>query len=576
MRVGLGLGPVFARELVVGARRRRMYAGRAAFVGLLLLWMWSAWASIASQVVVEGRDLALLGKRFFEGMVAIQLAVVLLAAPAATAGALCIEKARGSLQHTFLTDLTAGEVVRGKLAAKLAPVLAVMASGIPVLALVGLFGGLDYAMLAGAYLVTAATATMAATVGLFLSVWARKAHQALLGAYAILAAWLLACVLLEPVFWYLGIPPPVLGSWFSHLVVDTNPVLVTMIPIQGFRNDVGLLDQLAFSAFAILLAAALLAVATWRVRPVTMAQADRPARRAKTGWAARLVGLLPGPDLDANPVLWREWHRKRPTRWVGRAWTAYGLVSLLASGSILLAYYTNPAVHELPVWAGYVNAAEVSLGLLLLGVSAASALAEERDRGILDIIMATTLSTGVIVWGKWWGAFALVARLAILPTWVTAGLAMVTGGWASFLMMIALMLAGAAMVTSLGLALATWARRPGRAILWTVAIFGLLTVGWPIQIEVLRPLLPRDDGFWSGMILASPAFGIAWLTTNAGWIYPWGGDLRDWAGCWAVCYATAALVLAIATRLTFDRRMGRIPDRPSRPRHDSPGSAGPV
>ena len=54
-------------------------------------------------------------------------------------------------------------------------------------------------------------------------------------------------------------------------------------------------------------------------------------------------------------------------------------------------------------------------------------LAEERDRGSLDVIMATPLTSREIVWGKWWGTFAMVPRLAILPIWVAAGASMVTG-----------------------------------------------------------------------------------------------------------------------------------------------------
>ena len=34
------------------------------------------------------------------------------------------------------------------------------------------------------------------------------------------------------------------------------------------------------------------------------------------------------------------------------------------------------------------------------------------------------------------------------------------------------------------------------------------------------------------------------------------------AACWIAVYATAAAVLMVATRYTFDRCLGRIPDRP--------------
>ena len=51
-----------------------------------------------------------------------ELALILLAAPAATAGAVCLDKARGTLDHMLVTDLSNAEIVLGKLAARLVPV----------------------------------------------------------------------------------------------------------------------------------------------------------------------------------------------------------------------------------------------------------------------------------------------------------------------------------------------------------------------------------------------------------------------------------------------------------------------
>ena len=49
-------------------------------------------------------------------MIGTQLTLVLLAAPAATAGAICVDRRRGTLMHMLMTDLSAGEIVLGKLA----------------------------------------------------------------------------------------------------------------------------------------------------------------------------------------------------------------------------------------------------------------------------------------------------------------------------------------------------------------------------------------------------------------------------------------------------------------------------
>ena len=54
---------------------------------------------------------------------------------------------------------------------------------------------------------------------------------------------------------------------------------------------------------------------------------------------------------------------------------------------------------------GLMNAFQVSLGLLLLSVGAATSLAEERVRGSLDVLLSTPMSTRSILAGKWWGSF---------------------------------------------------------------------------------------------------------------------------------------------------------------------------
>ena len=77
------------------------------------------------------RCLAELGESVFLAVIGTQLALVLLAAPAATAGAICLDRARGTLAHMLMTDLSTAEIVLGKLAARLVPVLCLFAARCP-------------------------------------------------------------------------------------------------------------------------------------------------------------------------------------------------------------------------------------------------------------------------------------------------------------------------------------------------------------------------------------------------------------------------------------------------------------
>jgi ABC-type transport system involved in multi-copper enzyme maturation permease subunit len=204
----------------------------------------------------------------------------------------------------------------------------------------------------------------------------------------------------------------------------------------------------------------------------------------------------------------------------------------------------------------------VAIGLLLLSVSAATTLAEERVRGSPDVLLATPLPTRSIVWGKWWGTFRSVPALAVLPGLIAGSYALFHHGhWESPVLLVGLVLAYGATLASLGLALATWIPRLGRAVAATVATYVVVTVG----VFFLFLSLWNDD-IGAGLAVASPFFGpiyamIAFMER--------GGLDRDtgpfWLRSWVILYALAAGLLAWATLATFDRCLGRVPDRPRWP-----------
>ena len=250
----------------------------------------------------------------------------------------------------------------------------------------------------------------------------------------------------------------------------------------------------------------------------------------------------------------------------------------LRRGLLLLWWGNGLIVAAIHVLAARVNAWQVAIGLLLLSVSAATCLAEERDRGSLDVIMATTLSTREIVWGKWWGTFAMVPRLAILPIWVAAGASMVTDGGIGLVLMIGLILAYAAAITSLGLAAATWVPRLGRVITVSVMAYVLVAAGWPLVLQVL-PTLPafRTTALswqqtWDGLSLREPILRylrddrvgvpvvVVLCTIRRGLRPPLGHGDPFWPLIWIGVYSAIALILAVATLRTFDRCLGRLPE----------------
>src|SRR3954469_17614182 len=328
-----GLGPVFAYEWLTASRRWQGYALRSLLVLLLLLGLSGVWLGHHDGTgELSVRKLAEIGRGFYAVTTLILLGLVGLAAPAAAAGTICLDKDRGNLTLLFSTDLTDAEIVLGKLAARLVPVLGLIACAAPVLALATLLGGVDPAMPTGAILVCLACGVFGCSLALTLSVWGHKTHEVLLATYAFGIAWLLSAPI------WIGLSSQILWwakpAWLpgALALLPYNPVYLTLGPLGGAPGQaVGLGEQVRFCVLGILVSALLAAAATWRMRAVVIRQAGRgeaSRRLLRRGPLARFARLLPSPSLDGNPVLWREWHRRRPSRWSVTVWGLFGVFSL--------------------------------------------------------------------------------------------------------------------------------------------------------------------------------------------------------------------------------------------------------
>lgn len=566
MAMRWGTGPVFAFECVAAARQWQSYATRAFAVGMLGLGLAMVWWSIPSDRVYQSaRDLADLGEAFFYSIAVAQLSLVLLAAPAIAAGAICTAKARGSLLTTLTTDLSDAEIVLGTLAGRLAPSLGMVVATLPVLWIATLLGGIDPWALTMTFAIGLALAVLGCSLALALSVWARRTQDVLITIYLIWSAWLFPGPI-WPILNQLGVTTVRPPAWFWHV----NPFFLVFSPYHS-AVAVGPAKLAVFVAGVLAVSASATVVAILRIRRVCVRQADGPSRSTRVRPSRR---WLPGPSLDRDPLEYRERRRARPSRWERASWWLYGLIVAAGCAGCILADADGRGFVSETVL--LVDAIAVGLGLLLVAVSAPTALAEERARGSLDVLMAAPVSTAAILRAKWRGTFRAVPPLAIAPTFLAAWVAcdVFSHGGASSLpvsarilavgLVPAIVLVHGAFIAGLGLYLAVRIARAGRAVAACVSLCVVLGLG-----TATAGIITAELGMGTFWLAAGPILAPGLLTSIIGdprinSQFPL-EDMSHLAAVWAAIIAGQAALLYLAALWTFDAHLGRMPEKPRRP-----------
>jgi ABC-type transport system involved in multi-copper enzyme maturation permease subunit len=242
----------------------------------------------------------------------------------------------------------------------------------------------------------------------------------------------------------------------------------------------------------------------------------------------------------------------------------------------------DPGPGGLAKYAGvYGYIVQVIFGLLMFSAVAPTALAEERQRGSLDVLLTTPLSTRTIVLGKWWGTYRLIPLIAFGPTIMAFAMAYGPshGGPAfaadrlyssrqqhGLLLMPATLLAHGAFLTSIGLAMATWIRRPARAMAISVTAYVLIAIAWPIlYFSVVGGAKARENfsPALSPIFVAGSLADVLALNVSL-------GSFLWYASIWGAIVLISAMGLLWATVRTFDRCLGRMPETESRA---APGDA---
>jgi ABC-type transport system involved in multi-copper enzyme maturation permease subunit len=188
------LGPVFFYDLVRSSRRGEQVGHRCVYAILLVFVLGTVYFSwfpnqgltyLFHGTTMSRPDRARFASNFFRTFMTAQLVVVFLITPLYTASAIAEQKERRTLDFLLITDLTDREIVLGLFGARLAKLLLLLITGLPVLSLLELLGGVDPVMVIAGFVATCMLVVCFASVSILVSVHARSTLGAVIISYLV-------------------------------------------------------------------------------------------------------------------------------------------------------------------------------------------------------------------------------------------------------------------------------------------------------------------------------------------------------------------------------------------------------
>jgi ABC-type transport system involved in multi-copper enzyme maturation permease subunit len=414
------LGPVFNAELLTTARRPRNYVIRFLYGLVILCQVYLSYQSNSWRLYGSGQlsiqEMASFAQTIFNTFAILQAVVILLLTPALVGGAIADEKQRKTLHYLLTSQLSGAEIVIGKLAARLLQVFVLVALGLPVVSLVGLFGGIDYQILLFAYASTCSTIYFLATASILVSVYARRPREAISLLYILEIGWLIV-----PTILIVGMPMwphpfPTIASWISPVldyVAITSPLYLSTPLGWGFKGGFVTAGMWGMG-LQVLYGTIFITVAAIRLRPVYR---NDGGTRKWVGAVAKIGGKrswFPRPACGNDAMLWKEMYVSR-TAGLTKAVLATMGVALLGAIGYSGYWMLVPAIEEIKndgyfmyghgrrEFNFYVRGVGTAIYLLwFLGIasSSSSVLSSEREEDQWTSLLTTPLTGREILRAK--------------------------------------------------------------------------------------------------------------------------------------------------------------------------------
>jgi ABC-type transport system involved in multi-copper enzyme maturation permease subunit len=430
-------------------RRTRYFIFRMLFIGAVAaLWYWQYVQfingdSFSLGVPADNRRLAAFATEFFARLMVLQFSVIAVLTPLYTAGAIADEKERKTLEYLFATDLANREIVLSKVASRLLNLTLIVMTGVPIVGVIQLLGGIDPNLVVAGFAATALSMLSLGCFGILCSVYARKSRNAIIVTYLGLVVFLALGYLVEGVY---AMAFPMGGSratpspeqvFWREVVLYVNggnlPLALWSFNLEWAAGkpvaDLTVKYFVRFAGFHLVISGVCLAWSIAKLRAVALEQSMEVNRRTAVERRARRHWRL-----GRFPMVWKEVFVDSGLGLNRFGKIAFGLVFILSMlpaiyiwydyyshgsnyntygstpgllGSLAYRYRPTFGTHLNP-WARLTGTVVATLMLLAVAVRASTSISGERDKDTMDALLASPLNSHDILFAKWLGCILSV------------------------------------------------------------------------------------------------------------------------------------------------------------------------
>ncbi len=417
-------GPIFDKELRVSSRRRRNYVLRSAYLLVLLVFVVGAWStallsgsgqSVAWQVsrMAEIGRILVLMITWFQFLTAQILAAVMFS------NSISDEIRRGTIDILMTTPINCVQIVLGKLFSRLFQLILVLAVSLPLLAVIRVFGGIQWDYVVSALSITLTATIFVGSLSMFLSTRFRRSYHVIL----IMTTFLVVTYLfMIPLSVFRGS-----NSVLMRVILHINPfAAMTQVTSSAFPGS-----RAGTTFFSLPLHCLLMGGASMFILFASAFRMRRHALESFLGiklpiWKKNLVrSVFKGKSslstsgsirpVTGSPIFWKELPKPFSKSLRSNA-IILGILLLILFAFCYLAYLFNAFSSPTPVAMIFYSMLRSGIWLIATirtAAMAATSITKEKEARTLPILLGTMIEPKQIIRGK-----ALAALWRNAPAWV--------------------------------------------------------------------------------------------------------------------------------------------------------------